>query len=127
MKIGKIRSSKRFREIRAAGENRHGRILKIFFLEKKDPKALNAGIIVPSKTARLAFKRNYVKRAIKGFLLSRREEIKKGGWVVVKLTKPINSLTRGELYEALFKDLENLFRNVGIFGKEAPPRRDKNL
>ncbi len=127
MRTGKIIRSGQFKEVTAKGKRLRGRLLTVYFIPDEKKKELSYGITVSKRNAKRAIRRNYIKRIIRAFFLMNGDRIKRSGSVVVRLTRPVHTLSKKNIANSVRKDLEKLFQKGGILGERASSESDQTI
>jgi len=115
VKIRHLTKTAEFRDILKTGRKIKGEKISVhvkLFSEQGD---FSVGIIIPKKVVPLATKRNYIRRIIYGFFLSKEKSVLGKRKIVIRVTNMEKKNKRKETLNGINQELNDLLERIKIF------------
>ena len=111
-KIEHIIRSEEFADIVASGKRIRGKTVSLYIKPRERTERLSIGVIISKDFARMAVKRNYIRRLIYAYFRDQSASLEKSNKIVVRLTRNIAGLGRKVLSEEIRQEIERIQREL---------------
>ena len=108
MKIRHMRGAGEFREVITSGEKIKGKKLSLYVGRIRDGETPAVGVVVPKRFAKLAVKRNHIRRLIYSYFRENGGPCENKKKVVVRLQSSVAEKKRRSLSEVIRNELASL-------------------